>query len=134
VSLGTIETWRKEVAGGRNPRDIKVIFAQEIVARFHSSQDAIEALADFEARFKHGALPDEIPEKVIQTENHEIPLVQVLKMTELTASTSEALRMIDQGAVKLDGKKVQDKLTRIARGTSVVLQIGKRKHAKVIIQ
>jgi tyrosyl-tRNA synthetase len=134
VSLGTIATWRKEVAEGRNPRDIKVLFAQEIVARFHSSEDAMEALADFEARFKHGALPDEIPEKIIQTENHEIPLVQVLKLTELTASTSEALRMIDQGAVKLDGKKIQDKLTKIARGASVVLQIGKRKHARVIIQ
>ncbi|SFE46375.1 tyrosine--tRNA ligase [Nitrosomonas sp. Nm166] len=133
-SLDTIQTWRKEVEAGRNPRDIKVMFAQEIVARFHSPQDAEQALADFEARFKHGALPDEIPQKIIQTQDNEIPLVQLLKLSELTASTSEALRMISQGAVKLDGEKVEDKSAQIARGKSVIIQVGKRKYAKVIIQ
>lgn len=133
-SLSTIQKWREEVKEGRNPRDIKVKFAQEIVARFHSSQDAVEALTDFETRFKHSALPDEIPEKIIQTQDSEIPLVQLLKLTGLTSSTSEALRMISQGAVKLNGEKVEDKSTRIIRGESVVIQVGKRKFAKAIIQ
>lgn len=133
-SLSTIQKWREEVKEGRNPRDIKVKFAQEIVARFHSSQDAVEALTDFETRFKHGALPDEIPEQIIQTQDSEISLVQLLKLTGLTSSTSEALRMISQGAVKLNGEKVEDKSTRIIRGESVVIQVGKRKFAKAIIQ
>lgn len=133
-SLQTIRTWREEVENGRNPRDIKVKLAQEIVARFHSQQAAEEALADFEARFRHGALPDEIPEKIIPTTDGEIPLVQLLKQAGLTASTSEALRMIEQGAVKLDGEKVEDKSTKIKQGESVVIQVGKRKFAKAIIQ
>ncbi|SDW55387.1 tyrosine--tRNA ligase [Nitrosomonas oligotropha] len=133
-SLQTIRTWHEEVENGRNPRDIKVKLAQEIVARFHSQQAAEEALADFEARFRHGALPDEIPEKIIPTTDGEIPLVQLLKQAGLTASTSEALRMIEQGAVKLDGEKVEDKSTKIKRGESVVIQVGKRKFAKAIIQ
>lgn len=133
-SLNTIQTWRKEVEAGRNPRDIKVMFAQEIAARFHSPQDAVEAFADFEARFRHGALPDEIPEKIIQSVDSEMPLVQILKLTGLTASTSEALRMIDQGAVKMNGEKVENKSLKIARDTSVVIQVGKRKFAKVIVQ
>ena len=133
-SLDTIHAWRQEVEAGRNPRDIKVLFAQEIVARFHSPQDTKQALADFEARFKHGALPDEIPQKIIQIQDNEIPLVQLLKLSELTASTSEALRMISQGAVKLDGEKVEDKSTQLARGKSVILQVGKRKYARIIIQ
>lgn len=133
-SLDTIRTWREEVEAGRNPRDIKVMFAQEIVTRFHGPQDAVGALADFEARFRHGALPDEIPEKIIRTEGHEMPLVQVLKSAGLTASTSEALRMIDQGAVKLNGKKVEDKSIKIAaRNEPVIIQVGKRKYARIII-
>lgn len=133
-SLQTIQKWREEVQQGRNPRDIKVQLAQEIVARFHSQHDAAEALADFEARFKHGALPDEMPEKIIQTQDNEMPLVQILKLAGLTASTSEALRMIDQGAVKLNGEKVEDKSTKILRGESVIIQVGKRKFAKAVIQ
>lgn len=133
-SLQTIRTWREEVQAGRNPRDIKVRLAQEIVARFHSRREAEEALSDFEARFRHGALPDEIPETIIQASDTVIPLVQLLKLTGLTASTSEALRMIDQGAVKLNGEKVTDKSAQIARGESVVMQVGKRKYAKATIQ
>lgn len=133
-SLQTIQKWREEVESGRNPRDIKVRFAQEIVARFHSQRDAEEALADFEARFKHGAIPDEIPVTTIQASDAEIPLIQVLKQSGLTASTSEALRMIDQGAVKLDGEKVDDKSMKLKKGITVVIQVGKRKFAKVAIQ
>ncbi len=133
-SLQTIRAWREEVEAGRNPRDIKVKLAQEIAARFHSQKDAEAALADFEARFRHGALPDEIPEKIVQTPDSEIALVQLLKQTGLTASTSEALRMIEQGAVKLDGEKVENKSTKIKRGETVIVQVGKRKFAKAIIQ
>ncbi|MBX3617645.1 tyrosine--tRNA ligase [Nitrosomonas sp.] len=133
-SLQTIQKWREEVESGRNPRDVKVRFAQEIVARFHSQRDAEEALADFEARFRHGALPDEIPETSIQAPDDEIPLVQVLKQSGLTASTSEALRMIEQGAVKLDGEKVDDKSMKLKKGIKTVIQVGKRKFAKVAIQ
>lgn len=133
-SLQTIQKWREEVEAGRNPRDVKVKLAQEIVARFHSQRDAEEALADFEARFRHGALPDEIPEKIVQIVDNDIALAQLLKQTGLTASTSEALRMIEQGAVKLDGQKAEDKSLRIKRGESVVIQVGKRKYAKAVIQ
>ena len=133
-SLDTIQAWREEVEAGRNPRDIKVRFAQEIVTRFYSPQDSVQALDDFEARFKHGSLPSEMPQKIIQTQESEIALVQLLRLAELTASTSEALRMINQGAVKLNGKKVEDKSIRIERNKSVILQVGKRRYAKVIIQ
>jgi tyrosyl-tRNA synthetase len=133
-SLQTIQKWREEVEAGRNPRDVKVKLAQEIVARFHSQRDAEEALADFEARFRHGVLPDEIPEKLVQIVDNDIALAQLLKQTGLTASTSEALRMIEQGAVKLDGQKAEDKSLRIKRGESVVIQVGKRKYAKAVIQ
>lgn len=133
-SLQTIQKWREEVAAGRNPRDIKVMLAQEIVTRFHNQASAETALADFEARFKHGVLPEDIPEKIIQIPGDEIPLAQVLKQTGLTASTSEALRMIEQGAVKLNNEKVTDKSIQIARSASVVIQVGKRKFAKAIIR
>ncbi len=132
--LSTIQTWHKEVEEGRNPRDIKVIFAQEIVARFHSLQDASDALTDFEARFRHGTLPEDMTEKVIQIQDENITLVQLLKLTELTSSTSEALRMINQGAVKLDNEKISDKSITITRGDTVVIQVGKRKYARVTIQ
>ncbi len=133
-SINTIATWRREVEAGSNPRDIKVKFAQEIVTRFHSKHEAELALADFETRFRYGSLPDEITEKIIKIQEDEIPLVQLLKLTGLTSSTSEALRMIDQHAVKLDGEKVEDKITKIKRGQSIVIQVGKRKFARAIIQ
>ena len=133
-SLSTIQTWQKEVAEGRNPRDIKILFAQEIVARFHTPIDATHALADFETRFKHGALPDDIAEKIIQVQDDDIALIHILKQAELTSSTSEAMRMIDQGAVKLDNEKVSDKSIKIARGHTIVIQVGKRKYARVTIQ
>jgi tyrosyl-tRNA synthetase len=132
-SLETIRAWRREVEAGRNPRDIKVTFAQEIVARFHSRPAAERALADFEARFKQGEIPDDIPDVHITTEEGEIAIPQVLKAAGLTASTSEAMRMIEQGGVKLDGEKISDKNLRLKRGQTVVLQVGKRKFARVIV-
>jgi len=132
-SLATIRKWKQEVEAGRNPRDIKVGFAQEIVARFHDSAAAQKALADFEARFKQGEVPEDLVETPLSTGPEPILLSQVLKQAGLTASTSEAMRMIEQGGVKLDGEKVSDKARKLAPGGPYVLQVGKRKFAKVTL-
>nr|WP_292988241.1 tyrosine--tRNA ligase [Nitrosomonas sp.] len=132
-SIETIQKWQQEVEQGRNPRDIKVIFAQEIVTRFYNRKEAEVALADFEARFKRGALPDDMPEKSIQITDDGVLLTQLLKQVGLTASTSEAQRMINQGAVKLNGQKIEDKSMTIARNETIVVQVGKRKFARVTI-
>ncbi len=129
--LTVIRGWKSDVDQGRNPRDIKVTFAQEIVARFHDQSAATRALAEFEARFKQGVLPEEMPEFELPPNGQPLALYQVLKQVELTASTSEAMRMIEQGGVRLDGEKVTDKNLQIARGKTVVLQVGKRKFARV---
>ena len=122
---------RQEVAEGRNPRDVKVLLAQEIVQRFHSRQAAEDALADFEARFRQGAIPEDIEEVSIACGAESLPIAQVLKQAGLTGSTSEALRMIEQGGVRLDGEKVSDRALILMPGTTVVLQVGKRKFARV---
>lgn len=132
-SLDTIQNWKEEVERGRNPREIKVLFAKEIVTRFHTEADAEKALIDFDARFRKGIIPDDIPEKLLQIEGLEIPIAQLLKEAGLTTSTSEALRMIEQGGVKLDGDKIVDKTTHIAAGKTVIVQVGKRKFSKVKI-
>ena len=132
-SLDVVRQWKREVEQGRNPRDIKVIFAQEIVSRFHSKQDAEAALADFEARFRRGALPDDIPEKILYAEVDGLPIAQALKQAGLTASTTEALRMIEQGGVKLNGEKVSDKSIKLARGETAVVQVGKRKFVRISV-
>lgn len=130
---GEIATLKAEVEGGRNPRDVKVLLAQELVARFHDRRAADDALADFEARFRQGALPDEMPEFTFAGDGKDFPVVQMLKLAGLTASTSEALRMIDQGGVRADGAKVEDRCLAISRGATVVLQVGKRKFARVTV-
>ena len=120
---------KREVAAGRNPRDVKVMLGQEIVARFHSQRDAEDALADFEARFQRGALPDEMPELSMPA----APIAQVLKQAGLVASTSEALRMIEGGGVRANGEKVSDKNVVLQAGETVVLQVGKRKFSRVTL-
>ena len=132
-SFAAIRNWKKEVEGGRNPRDIKVAFAQEIVARFHDRAAAGKALADFEARFKQGQVPENIPELTLSTGGEPILFCQVLKQSGLTASTSEAMRMIEQGGVKLDGEKVSDKALKLSAGGPFVIQVGKRKFARVLL-
>ena len=132
-SAAEIADLRREVGDGRNPRDAKVMFAQEIVARFHGAAAAEDALADFEARFKQGAIPDDIQEVALQAVEGGLPVVQVLRLSGLTASTSEAMRMIAQGGVKIDGEKVADKEVVIPVGASHVLQVGKRKFARVTV-
>lgn len=132
-SLSVVRQWQQDVGNGRNPRDIKVTFAQEIVARFHSRRDAEAALADFESRFRRGGIPDDLPENILQAGKEGLPIAQLLKQAGLTASTTEALRMIEQGGVKLNGEKVSDKTFRLPCGQMVVVQVGKRKFAKVTI-
>ncbi len=132
-SLATIQQWKADVQAGANPRNIKVRFAQEIVARFHSAQAAEQALADFEARFQKGALPEDMPELAVACQDGSIAIAQMLKQANLVASTSEALRMIDQGGVRLDGEKISDKTMKLAAGTTLVAQVGKRKFARVTL-
>jgi len=131
--LAQVAKWKAETEEGRNPRDIKVLFAQEIVTRFHSKIAAEAALADFEARFRQGAMPDEMPEVTLIGGADGLPISQVLKQAGLTASTSDALRMIDQGGVKLDGAKLSDKALKLKAGEIVVAQVGKRKFARITV-
>ncbi len=133
-SLATIAKWKDDVAGGRNPRDIKVLLAQEMVTRFHSKQAAVDALAEFEARFQKGVLPDDMPEISVASADGQIGIAHLLKQANLVASTSEALRMIDQGGVKLDGDKVSDKALQLKAGAVVVAQVGKRKFGRITVQ
>lgn len=126
-----ITRFKQEVSDGRNPRDVKVLLAQEIVQRFHSRQEAENALTDFEARFRQGAIPEDIEEVRIACGTENMPIAQVLKQAGLTGSTSEALRMIEQGGVRLDGEKVSDRALSLKPGTTVVLQVGKRKFARI---
>jgi tyrosyl-tRNA synthetase len=131
--LAEIHAWRHEVEAGRNPRDVKVALAQEIVERFHGRQAAERALAEFESRFRDGQMPDEIPDVTLAAGADPLAIAQILKAAGLTPSTSEALRMIDQGGVRLDGERVSDKGLKLGRGT-YVLQVGKRKFAKVTLK
>ena len=133
-SMHEIAVWREAVNGGRNPRDIKVLMAQEMVTRFHSSRDAEAALAEFEARFRRGVLPDDMPEVTVASAGGRIAVPQLLKQADLVSSTSEAVRMIGQGAVKLDGERVNDKADVVEAGRVVVAQVGKRKFAKIKVQ
>ena len=129
--LATVSQWKTEVANGRNPRDIKVGFAQEIVARFHDAAAAESALADFETRFKQGEVPADIVTVELQAGPEGLAIATALKEAGLSASTSEAMRMIAQGGVKLDGEKISDKALKLHQGTTVVAQVGKRKFARI---
>ena len=131
--MSTIAQWRAEVEQGRNPRDIKVLLAQEMVARFHSRAAAEQALAEFEARFKQGVLPEDMPEVTVTSVNGVIGIAQMLKQAGLVDSTSDALRMITQGAVKLDGARIEDKALQLHAAAQVVAQVGKRKFARVTV-
>ena len=132
--MNTIAKWRTEVEQGRNPRDIKVLLAQEMVTRFHNRAAAEQALAEFEARFKQGALPEDMPEVIVASKEGGIGIAQLLKQAGLVASTSDGLRMIEQGAVKLDGERISDKTLQLKTGTAVVAQVGKRKFGRVTVR
>ncbi|MDR2880363.1 MAG: tyrosine--tRNA ligase, partial [Azoarcus sp.] len=128
-----IATLKAEVEAGRNPRDVKVMLAQEFVARFHGQQAAIDALADFEARFQKNEIPDDIPEVRVAV-GEGMPVFKVIQEAGLTGTTSEASRMIEQGAVKLDGERIEDRSLLLLAGKRVVLQVGKRKFATVVLE
>ncbi len=129
---GEIEALRTAVNEGANPRDVKFELAEEIVRRFHSREAASQARDSFIARFQKGARPEEMPEYRISSAEG-LPLVQALKQAGLVASTSEGYRMIKQGAVKIDGIKVEDRGRMLEPGAQAVLQVGKRRFAKVTI-
>jgi tyrosyl-tRNA synthetase len=131
-SLETIAGWKAQVKAGENPRNIKVKFAQEIVARFHSSAAAESALNDFQTRAK-GGIPDDVPEMNLDIGSQAIGIAQLLKLAGLVESTSEANRAIEQGGVKLDSEKITDKNLQLNKGMTVVAQVGKRKFAKITL-
>jgi tyrosyl-tRNA synthetase len=134
ASLSTISAWKESIAQGGNPRDTKVRFAQEIVARFHDARAAERALEDFESRFRDGGIPEDLVEQVLVVPGAEAPIVQVLKSAGICPSTSEANRMIEQGGVRVNGERVSDKALKLGAGATYVLQVGKRKFAKVVLK
>jgi tyrosyl-tRNA synthetase len=133
-TMAEIGKLRRECEEGRNPRDAKVMLAQEIVARFHSRADADAALAGFEARFRDHAMPDDMPDVTLVAGDAGLPIAQVAKQAGLVESTSEALRLITQRGLKVDGDVVTDKSLSLGRGTTAVVQAGKRKFARVTLQ
>ena len=131
--MSEIASLQNRVGEGLNPRDVKVMLAQELVGRFHGASAAKEALEEFEARFRRGVLPDDLPEVHLHVGAEGAALVQVLKHAGLTSSTSEAIRMLDQGAVRLNGERVENRGLVLHSGQTVVLQVGKRKFASVVL-
>ncbi len=128
-----IAALRQQAAGGRNPRDIKVLLAKELITRFHSERAAELAEHEFMARFRAGAIPNEMPEFTLDADlNGGIGVVALLKQADLAPSASEANRNIEQGGVRIDGQKISDRALRLHAGTYVV-QVGKRKWARVTV-
>lgn len=132
-STDTINQYKKNIEEGANPRDIKFILAQEIIARFHSEEQALQAQQNFIDRFKKGLVPEDIDEYTLKSETEGLAIGYILKDAGLTKGTGEAIRMIKQGAVKLDGNKVLDTKLVVASGATYIVQVGKRKFAKVTI-
>jgi tyrosyl-tRNA synthetase len=129
-----IATLRRECDEGRNPRDAKVMLAMEIVTRFHSQQAADAARAEFDARFRQGAMPSDMPEVTLHADGAGLPIAQLAKQAGIVESTSEALRLIAQRGLKIDGDVVADKALVVAAGATVVVQAGKRKFARVTVK
>lgn len=130
----TIQAWKREVANGLNPRDVKLRLAEEIVARFHGQSAGQAARAAFLARFSRRELPERIPETIIRLQTGRIALPQVLKESGLTKSASEALRLIRQGGVKIDGERSDDPNVEFVTGQSPLLQVGKRRLLRVVLR
>ena len=135
-TAATLAAWRREVEQGVNPRDIKVRLAMEIVARFHGQDAAARANQAFVARFRKGETPDDMPEfkLVASPATGGLPITHVLRDTGLTPSTSDAQRMIQQGAVSIDGERIDDRHLIIKSGGSYVIQVGKRRFARVLVR
>ena len=126
-----ISDLKNDMDAGKNPRDIKFILAEELVDRFHSNGDGKACKEAFLQRFQKGLMPDDISSIVIDIEGDSMPLVNLLKNTEMVASTSEAARLIKQGGVKIDSKKVEDPKLEIKKGSEAIYQVGKRKFLKI---
>ena len=131
--LAEIEEYKAKIAEGANPRDVKIDLAKELIARFHDEEAAQGAHQEFINRFQKGAMPDEMPVLTVTTESGEIAIANLLKEAGLVSSTSEAMRMIKQGAAKIDSEKIADNKLMVIAGTSAVYQVGKRKFAKVTV-
>jgi tyrosyl-tRNA synthetase len=131
--MSEIESFKQEMQDGKNPRDIKFLLAEEIIARFHSDEEATAAREGFIAQFAKNRIPDDIPELTFDAPAEGYPIANLLKDAGLCGSTSDAMRMIQQGAAKIDGEKVADKSVRIQPGTEAVFQVGKRKFARLTI-
>ncbi|MGQ0658369.1 MAG: tyrosine--tRNA ligase [Chromatiales bacterium] len=132
-SSDEIDGRRRAIEEGANPRDAKVDLAVEIVARFHTFAAAERAKGEFFRRFRDGGLPDEVPEVKVMSKDGRLPIAHLLKEAGLTSSTSEALRLIAQGAVRVDGERVADKAVALTAGACYLIQVGKRRVARVAI-
>lgn len=132
--LDEIEGFKTQIANGANPRDVKITLAKELIERFHDTAAAEGAHQEFINRFQKGAMPDDMPEMDIETENGEIAIANLLKEAGLVASTSEAMRMIKQGAAKIEGEKVTDNKLIVKAGITAIYQVGKRKFMKVTVK
>ena len=132
-SLDDIAGLKTAVAGGMNPRDAKFELGVEIVARFHDDAAAEAAKQEFISRFQQGAMPDDIPEKSLASQEGQLGLAHLLKGADLVSSTSEAFRMIKQGAVRIDGERIEDRSLQIKAGSTHIYQVGKRKFARVTL-
>jgi len=131
--ISEIEGLRKEAAGGKNPRDIKFLLAEEIIERFHDRNAAVKARQAFIDRFQKGAMPEDIAEKTVTVTDGQIAISNLLKEAQLVKSTSDALRMIKQGAVRIDGERIEDTKLQMKAGSKHVYQVGKRRFAKVLL-
>ncbi|MEE8195599.1 MAG: tyrosine--tRNA ligase [Acidiferrobacterales bacterium] len=129
----TIEQWRREVSRGLNPRDVKVRLAKEIVGRFHGAAAADKAHEEFIARFQRGQIPEEMPAIRLIADGGGLPIPRILKEAGLAASTSEAMRLVKQGGVRVDGERVENPKLEIAAGQTYIFQVGKRKFARVTV-
>jgi tyrosyl-tRNA synthetase len=130
-----IESWRRAVKTGKNPRDVKFELAQELVTRFHGESAARRAKDDFIAHFQKGEIPQDVRRlELLPHEDGALPIANLLKEADLVKSTSEALRMISQGAVRVDGERIQDRTLTFRSGTTHVFQVGKRRFARVTVQ
>lgn len=133
-SLADIQKLRDDVANGMNPRDVKFLLAEEIVARFYDKQAAMHARENFVAQFQKGQLPEEIQELRMNNAGKSAPIANVMKWANLVESTSEAIRLIQQGAVRVDGDRILDRGFQIEPKKTIILQVGKRRFAKIIIE
>ena len=132
-SLSEIDAFKQAMLDGKNPRDIKFLLAEEIITRFHNEAAANAAREGFIAQFAKNRVPDDIPELSFDAPAEGYAIANLLKDAGLCSSTSDAMRMIQQGAAKIDGEKVADKSVRIQKGTEAVFQVGKRKFARVSV-